>query len=155
LDFKILFYLPYPGFTKSPHNTLIENGIEFYYSKYIKVKDSQHKFSFDSILHFSEPTFCFYYSSDTKQRFLEITVDTNYYRSLKILNIEEKQILALIKECLLPESKAVKHISLALGKLVEYELDHIANMDYVNRWVQKVFYYLNKTMEELHYKSSI
>ncbi|MDP1817318.1 MAG: hypothetical protein Q8K92_22870 [Leadbetterella sp.] len=153
VDFRFLFYLPFPRLNNQKEADFAEKEIEITFTKFVKAKEARYKYLLSSQRDFSDAEFSFYHQTFLKERYIAISVDSNYFKYLTEIEFDEKYILSLLKACLLPESHTVKLLNAELKKMVDFEITQFPDAEYLNNWVRKILYYLNKSMEKIHYES--
>ena len=148
-----MFYLPYPPYHNQKEAEFAEKDIEITFTKFVKAKEAKYKYLLSSQRDLSDAEFSFYHQTLVKERYIAISVDSNYFKYLLDIEFDENQILSLLNACLVPESHTVKLINAELKKIVDLEITQCPNAEYLNNWVRKILYYINKSMEKIHYES--
>jgi hypothetical protein len=152
VDLKFLFYLPYPGHLNQKENTFTDEDIEISFTKFVKAKDTRLKNLSSSKPVGNDAAFSFYFHTHVNERHIAVSIDSNYFKYLTTKELDEKRILYFVEACLHPDSHTAKLIQLEIKKMVEYETLQHPNKEYLNNWVKKILFYINKSIEKIHHE---
>jgi hypothetical protein len=152
VDLKFIFYLPIPSKPNQQVNEFVEKDLEINFTKLVKVKDTRCKFLISTQRVATEAEFSFYYQNLETERQIALSVDSNYFKSLISPKRNEMEILAFVDACLHPDSHTVKLINIELKKLIDYEISQCPNAEYLNNWVEKIIFYIGKSMQLMDHK---
>lgn len=147
-----MFYLPYPGYHNQQETAFTEKDIEISFTKFVKAKDTRLKKSLNLKRSANNAEFSFYYQTFVKERHIALNVDSNYFEFLTTKQLDEKAILSFIEASLHHDSHTAKLIQIEIKKMVDYEISQRPNNEYLNNWVKKIMFFINKSIEKMHHE---
>ena len=152
VDLKFMFYLPYPGHLNQKENAYTDKDIEISFTKFVKAKDTRLKNLSSSKQVGNDASFSFYYQTHVNERHISESIDSKYFKYLTTKELDEKRILSFVETCLHPDTHTAKLIQLEIKKMVDHERLQCPNKEYIDNWVKKILFYINKSIEKIHHE---
>lgn len=152
MDLKFMFYLPYPGHLNQKENAFSEKEIEISFTKFVKAKDTRLKYLINAQQAATNTEFSFYHQNLVTERQITLSVNCNYFKNNITKELDEKKILSFVESGLSPDSHTAKLIQNEIKKMVQYEILRCPNSEYLNNWIKKILFYINKSIEKMHHE---
>ena len=147
MELNLLFYLPFPKIYHHKNIRFSDREIGIRFSRFVKARDHRHKYLLESQRLARDFVFTFPHKTLVKERYIEINVDWKYFKSSANITMDEVHFMAIAKQLLKPNSKVINLISSEIERITDYEAMKPADEEYLNNWIERILYYLSKSLE--------